>query len=583
MEYKILNEDSENFSLIQILKNRGIEDPAHYLNVSDEDIINPATIRNMKEAAQCLVQAIHNNETCFVNVDSDCDGYTSAAVLINYLHRRFPTWVDNKVHFGMHEGKTHGLLTDLISACEATLVLCPDAGSEEYDIHAQLAKEGRKVIIIDHHNASHYSEDAIVINNQLDENYPTKSLSGVAMVWKFCSYLDSFFNDNIADYYLDLVALGVLADAMDLRQYETHRIVEKGCAHIWTPFMVKMVEKNSYNMKDKVTPKGVSWYIAPAVNAVTRVGTQEEKTLLFKSMLDYMAYTEIPSTKRGHKGEMETIIEQSIRTCANVRNRQNKERDSLFESLQQQIEDNNLLENKILLVQIDNPDEKDREITGLIANKIMSTYGHPVMLLNKTIDRETGEVFWGGSGRNTPSNALPSLQQLAKDSGYFELAQGHDNAFGVIISEPNISKFIEYSNEILKDAKFSAQYNVDLVITGENLPYHEDDILSIAESDDLWGQGVEEPLILLKDIIIAKNNLSLLGKNKNTLKFTFSSSSLTAIKFQASESEYEDLNPGDGYVKVDIIGRCSKNTGWDNAPQILIEDYSIEEKQEYYF
>ncbi len=159
----------------------------------------------------------------------------------------------------------------------------------------------------------------------------------------------------------------------------------------------------------------------------------------------------------------------------------------------------------------------------------------------------------------------------------------HDNAFGIIISEPNISKFIEYSNEVLKDAKFSAQYNVDLVITGENLPYHEDDILSIAESDDLWGQGIEEPLVLLKDIVVAKNNLSLLGKNKNTLKFTFSNSTLTAIKFQANETEYEDLNPEDGYVKVDIIGRCSKNTGWDNAPQILIEDYSIEEKQEYYF
>ena len=42
------------------------------------------------------------------------------------------------------------------------------------------------------------STDACVINNQLCD-YPTKSLSGVGMVYKFCSYIDELLNVDFAD------------------------------------------------------------------------------------------------------------------------------------------------------------------------------------------------------------------------------------------------------------------------------------------------------------------------------------------------------------------------------------------------
>jgi hypothetical protein len=55
-------------------------------------------------------------------------------------------------------------------------------------------------------------------------------------------------------------------------------------------------------LKEGVTPFGVAFYIAPYVNATIRVGTQEEKMLMFESMLDFKAYDRIPSTKRGASG-----------------------------------------------------------------------------------------------------------------------------------------------------------------------------------------------------------------------------------------------------------------------------------------
>ena len=42
-------------------------------------------------------------------MDCDCDGFTAATLLIDYLHELFPSWVENKIDWFLHEGKQHGL------------------------------------------------------------------------------------------------------------------------------------------------------------------------------------------------------------------------------------------------------------------------------------------------------------------------------------------------------------------------------------------------------------------------------------------------------------------------------------------
>lgn len=70
-----------------------------------------------------------------------------------------------------------------------------------------------------------------------------------------------------------------------------------------------MVKKNEFSLGDTLSPIGVAFYIVPLINSVTRVGTMEEKIVLFESMLEWKAHELIPSTKRGHKGEQEERIE----------------------------------------------------------------------------------------------------------------------------------------------------------------------------------------------------------------------------------------------------------------------------------
>ena len=429
MKYKIkeLNRQPTDSALYAILRSKGIQNPYKYLHPTEEDIIDPSTIMNVREGAQCLIKHISNNDYLHIIVDPDCDGYTAAAFFINWMYRVFPGYSTQKISWVFHDDKTHGIIEDSIPF-DTKLLVVPDAGSNEYEIHNRLRNQGIDILIIDHHNADKISEDAIVINNQLDPNYTTKTISGVMMVYKFCSYLDQLLGTHHAKEMLDLAALGDLADVMDIRDQEAHELISLGLSNINNPFMMAMIAKNDYQFKDSINPTNVSWYIAPTVNAVTRVGTQAEKKLLFEAMLETKAYTTVPSTKRGHKaGEMETIVEQAVRTCANIKRRQDKERDEMFDKVCDKIEKEHLTDNKILLIKL-NKEESNRSITGLIANKLMSKYGHPVMLLNQGFDEETGEVLWSGSGRNAPTDAVPSLQKFALDSGYFTLAQGHDNA-----------------------------------------------------------------------------------------------------------------------------------------------------------
>lgn len=67
----------------------------HYINLSDNDINPPIALGepNIKGGVKLLLETINNNLNAIIIVDCDCDGYTSAALLINYLHIVFPTWV----------------------------------------------------------------------------------------------------------------------------------------------------------------------------------------------------------------------------------------------------------------------------------------------------------------------------------------------------------------------------------------------------------------------------------------------------------------------------------------------------------
>ena len=578
----------DNVSLLeQILYNRGfktIEDIQHFLNVDENDLYDPLLLDNMRAGVEMLAKHISNNDNAIIIIDSDCDGYTSSAIFLNYLNRHFPSWVQNHISYVVHDGKQHGLNDqDIASYLEKNirLVIAPDSASNDYDQHATLKQYGIDCLILDHHEADGgYSPDACVINNQLSENYPTKSLCGAGVVYKFCCYIDSLMETNYAIDYEDLAALGEIADMMDQRDFETHYIIKDGLQRIRNPFFVEMMNRQKYQFEGGITPIGIAFYIVPYINAMTRSGTLDEKLLMFEAMLEWRSDEKIPSTKRGCKGQIETRHEQAGRTCVNVKSRQKRSQDSSLEYVENLIEEQNLLNHKILIVRV--PEEMvDKNLAGLIANQLTSKYARPTLIL-RIIEDEDGNVVYSGSGRNYGRSRLDNFRDFCNQTGMIVFAQGHASAFGISIKDKYFNDFVSFTDELLKDFNFAPCYSVDLEVTAEQLTDQE--VFAIGSNADIWGQNLDEPLIAITNIKIDSEGINYMGERKDTLRLTFPGRKTSMIKFHVKDEDKAMLDPNGGTLVLTAIGKCALNHyNGSVTPQILLEDFEITKRNKWDF
>ena len=69
---------------------------------------------NIKEGAKMLIKHIHEGDKVLIQIDSDADGFTSSALLLNYLNCLFPAFVKNNISYRFHTGKQHGIPLEII-------------------------------------------------------------------------------------------------------------------------------------------------------------------------------------------------------------------------------------------------------------------------------------------------------------------------------------------------------------------------------------------------------------------------------------------------------------------------------------
>lgn len=593
MKYQLINKPNQNFSTIQqILYNRGINQNQilHYMNLSDQDINSPSLLgeEKLKEALTRILTAVTFNKKALIIVDCDCDGYTSAALLINYLNNLFPTWVENCLDWYMHEGKQHGLndCMDYILQNDYFLIICPDSSSNDYKEHETLKNKNIDVIVLDHHLADHISEHAIVINNQLSD-YPNKELSGVGVVWQFCRFIDSIIEADYSNNFLDLVALGNCGDMMSLKSLETRHLIIKGFKkqNIKNPFIDYMIDKNSFPLSkadyissDKqmaCTSIGAAFFIVPFVNAITRSGTLQQKKLLFNSMLNHKAFQEVISTKRGHKlGQKEKLVLQAIRTVTNVKNRQTKAENAGLEMLEKMIETNHMLEHKILLFLLE-PGQIDPEIRGLIANKFMAKYQRPCCLLTRT--NRNGKETYEGSMRGYTKTGIDSFKEVLEQCPGVLYVEGHDNAAGLGIEANHINDFLYKIDQLLEDVSVEPIYRIDYNFNEKE--NNNQCILDIANMNDYWGQDIDRAYVNI-NFKVTSSNFKVM--KSNTLKFNLPNN-LSIIKFNGTEEEITKFTTN-GYLEVNAICKCNKNQ-WNGQvyPQLIMQDFEIIDSSKYFF
>lgn len=584
MKTKLYSKFDENTPMLnRVLINRGvpINKLRHYMNTTDRDINDFLSLGedDLKQAAIYLCNTIQEDKSCLIIVDADCDGYTSSAILINYLHHWVPSWTERKLKWFLHSGKQHGLSDCIEEALCYDLIICPDSSSNDYDYHQRLSDAGVPVIVLDHHEAPEKSQYATIINNQLSD-YPNKDLSGAGVTWQFCRYLDHMLEDDYANELLDLNALGNCGDMMSMLSIETKHLINKGflTENIKNPFIYHMAQKNAFKLGDEITPMGAAFYIVPFVNAMVRSGTQEEKDILFRAMLNHKAFEKTAEIKYNKPtGKEITVAERAISVCEAVKRRQTKVETDTMEFIEKKIKEDNMMEHKVLLFLLE-PGQVDRNVAGLVANKIMAKYQRPCCILTR-VDNE-GILSFQGSARGCDKVGITEFKDICAATGYTMYEAGHQGAFGLGILEDNIENFVNATDLSLADMSDEPVYYIDHIFHGNNVDCNQ--ILEIANHPELWGSRMDEPYMMIEDLIVTNDMVNVYEKKTNTLKITLPNG-LALIKFNITDDE-RDMFKGDGCIRLNIVGQCRKNEWMGNvSAQMEIKDYDIITQSKYYF
>lgn len=558
--YKLNEKSTNNYKdldtiIEQLLIQNGIDNPQDYLRLSNSaDGEHKEKLTNIDKAVLMLSQHIDKQSKIHILVDSDVDGFTSASILYQYLKNLF---IENKMSlenltYSLHRAKEHGISFDINIPENIDLLIIPDASSNDYEQHKEYKDKGVDIIVLDHHPVKKISENAIIVNNQLCD-YPNKQLSGVGIVYKFIQELDNYYWREEAEQYLDLVALGMIADNMDIREVETKYYINQGLNNIQNKLFQALLDKQQYSTKGIVNPQSIAFCISPLVNAVIRKGTQIEKEMMFKA---FCQIDEVfPYKKRGADIYVdEDIYTRVSRLATNIKAQQKKAIDKqikiLYNKAQEQTNNN-------IIIIYDNDIEPS--LTGLTAMQLSSKFKKPVLLFKYSEKYQQ----YRGSGRTLENISTNNLQKFLSNSGYVQ-TEGHPYAFGIVdVDIDNINKLQDYCNSnLIVDND---------VIVNFNLPFEELNplfILKAREFQDYVGKGINECLIVVRDIPINKENIQIIGKSEDTIKFNFDSFEM--ILFKANEIDYDSIINSE---VIDIIGKCSLNdyNGVFN-PQIVIQE-----------
>jgi len=565
-KYDVLGKVRFGNELEDILKLKGIKDITSFLNPTINNTESELLFDNIEKARDMLVFHLLRSSAIDLLVDCDVDGYTSAALIYQYIKRIKPTI---KIRCLIHHGKQHGLseFVDYMCSDDSKLVIVPDSGSGDVKECERLISCGKDVIILDHHpvEKEKLKNPAIVVNNQLSSRITDKAMTGVGIVYKFAKVLDEYYGVNYSNEYLDLVAVGMIGDRADVMNLQTRYLILEGLTQIKNKrsknkLIKVLTEAQMYSMNNKVTINGVGFYVCPLMNSMIRLGEYEDKCYMFYALCNS---NEMLDRKVRGKGIVNMTIQEYILKACQSSNRKQKQLTEVSANiLSEEIKKYNM--DKLPILVCNARDDVDGNSTGLIANRLADQYQRPCLLM-----RRKGDVC-KGSGRGSDKCEILDFNEWCKGTGLFNEVEGHPGAFGVEISFKNTNRLFSLLSTMNKIDE--PTYHIYQIYESSNL--HDQIIKNIAKYDYVWGNTVSEPLFLIKNVPCNKYNLHLIGAKQNKIEFTYHNIKFTKqTKGSSLSTLYKEiLNLGDN-VKFDIVGKFTLDMKCNKCPQVIVEDW----------
>lgn len=576
----ILGKPRAGNELEDILKMKGIQNVDSFLNPGGEDLEDEGLFDNIEEAADVLLHHLSKADAVDLLVDCDVDGYTSAAIIYQYLKRISP---EICIRCYIHEGKRHGLgeFVSAMSKDGSGLVIVPDAGSGDYAECAALYQHGKEVIILDHHDVRPYGEPrkipgdpgngtcdkspAVVVNNQLSKNVTDKAMTGVGIAYKFAKMLDKKIGVDYADDYLDLVSLGMIGDKADASNLQTRFYILEGIRRMAgctgkNALIKEFVKERDYSLDGRVTMNGVAFYICPMINSMIRLGTYEDKCKMFEAFCNSQ---EIVDRKVRGKGLVSMNIQEYVfRACDSTSRKQKRITEENASLLSEEIKVHGLDDLPVLVCNAG--EQVDKNFTGLIANRLADQYRRPCLLM-----RRHGGVC-SGSGRGSDKCGIVDFKKWCRDTGLFSKVEGHAEAFGCEIPIENTDALFSLLSGMEKIGE--PTYHVSGAYDSGEI--HAGLVKSIAKYDYIWGNGVEEPLFLIKGVPSSKYAIHLLGQKQNRIEFVYRNVKFVKTSKGGSlASAYHDVLSTGENVEFDIVGRFFIDRKSGGAAQVLVDDW----------
>lgn len=233
--------------------------------------------------------------------------------------------------------------------------------------------------------------------------------------------------------------------------------------------------------------------------------------------------------------------------------------------------------NKFIIIQLTDG-KLNKNLNGLVANKIASEYQRPAAVLQKVI--KGGKIYWEGSARGYDKSTLNDFRNFLINSNFIEYAEGHNSAFGLSVCDDNIAALTSYCNDNLTMIDGNVYYSVDFIWDINKV--NPDTVVNIASYKELWGQNVDEPIIVIENVKLDNESVNILGKNKTTLKIT--TPKIDIMKMYISEEDKAALIPNGEVWFANMVVSCDINDFLGNKkPQFKLIDYEIIKKQKWYF
>lgn len=409
----------------QILWNRGVRDievARAFLEPSLDAMHDPFTMKDMMSAVGEVLKAIERGLRIAIHGDYDVDGVCSVAVLFGFL-RDIGANVTYFIPKRDQDG--YGLNSDTVRALHADgvgLLITTDCGISNV-AEVDLANElGMRCIIVDHHTIPPELPRARAILNplQVDCPFPFKHLAAVGVTFNFVAALTTELRargvfkvvpEPDLRRYLDLVAMGTVADVMPL--VDENRIFVR----LGLEVLSKRRRAGVSALMDQagidvgpVSARTVSYRIAPRINAA---GRMSDATICVELL-----------TTRDYKRAVK-LAESLERLNAA---RQHAERGIMEEALT--IAEQQATHNRILVIA---GNHWHRGVLGIVASRVTETFHRPAVL----VGIEDGIAR--GSARSVEGiNLVETFQRV---DHLLATYGGHSQAAGLSLESSQIEQF----------------------------------------------------------------------------------------------------------------------------------------------